>query len=75
MDGVRGVAYSLLTASVVARPLTNTVPRPPNFSRPRPVRTRPSHFFMTKTAFFKDHQIINPRPKYVSLRKKSGQLC
>jgi len=34
------------------------------------------HFFQTKTAFFKDHQIINPRPqKNVSLQKKSGQLC
>jgi len=35
------------------------------------------HFFktMTKTAFFKDHQIINSRPQKSSLTEKSRQLC
>jgi len=29
------------------------------------------HYFKTKTAYFKDHQIINPRPQKTFLYKKN----
>jgi len=32
-------------------------------ARPLSYKTRTTYFFKTKTDFFKDHQIINPRPQ------------
>jgi len=33
-----------------------------NVARPLSYKTKTTYFFKTKTAFFKDYQIINPRP-------------
>jgi len=41
------------------------------FSRPRPVRSRPRPLFQDQDRFFKDHQIIKPRPQKIrSLTEK-----
>jgi len=32
-------------------------------ARPLSYKTKTTYFFKTKTAFFKDFQIINPRPQ------------
>jgi len=48
----------LLAHLLVARP------RPPMFSRPRPL-------FQDQDRFFKDHQIINPRPQKMFPNRKN----
>jgi len=48
-------------SSDVARPLSYKT-KTTYFSRPRPVRPRPKPLFYDQDCFFKDHQIISPRP-------------
>jgi len=47
--------------SDVARPLSYKI-KTTYFSWPRPVRPRPRSLFQDQDRFFKEHQIINPRP-------------
>jgi len=67
LGGSNGLNMAPIPGSDVARPQSYKTKTTYSFKpRPRPVRKRPRPRFHDQDRFFKDHQIINPRPQKMS---------